>query len=349
MSFLSSIPIWGWLDIGFTLLVLMGIGGESEWAGKSLFPEKISDLMPPNSKRKKLKSISELLVIFGIAGEVVCLAISLNESAALNERASKNELTAKQLETQLNETKTQLANAETRLNESVIELQKVNSPMDIGDGASFSDALKTLGAIRVELRYFADTNARRTANDLYAVFAFAGWSILNRSPIDDIGQDGIVIGYNGEDSAKKAAYLLLKLLTERDVPSKIIEDPLGIVARSIPTNSIIVAVCQRPNQLKTKLMEVEANETELAEQFNEISTRMKEIASHKYASNSQALAEAQSKYDSLGSQSLKLYNEFNALVEQDKRLIDQINKNENATNSPLSILYHSMIEPAPLQ
>ena len=220
-----------------------------------------------------------------------------------NERASTNELAAKQLEMLLTETKIQLANAETRLNESITN----NLPMDIGDQMSFFNALKSLSGIQVELRKIIDVKAERTENDLRVVFSMGDWQVINRADINDIGEEGIVIGYkNGDNSSKNAAHFLLKLLTERNVPTEIIEDPFGFRVRGVPTNAIIVAVCQRPTQLKGNLMVVQAKEMELRDQSNKILSRTKELASNKYAPNSKSLADAQAEYDSLNSQLLKL-------------------------------------------
>ena len=240
-SLFSSTPIWGLCDILFTLMVLVGVCGESIWLQRILIPEKPNDLLPVESKRKKLGKKFELLLIVGIAGELICIPFSLWESAELNkeaeaakqiageanERASTNALAAKQLEIQLNETKTQLANAEARLNQSVVELKNDNLPMDIGEQYSFANALKPLSGMQVELRSAVDTKAQKTTELLFSTFVMAGWPVINRAFIGDIGENGIVIGYGNDDSSKNAAYLLLKILTERDVPSKIIEDPMG--------------------------------------------------------------------------------------------------------------------------
>jgi hypothetical protein len=173
-SFLVSIPAWGWCDIFFTLLVLVGVCGEWSWLMSIFTPERPNDLLPIDRKRKNLEKKLLVVLIIGVAGELVCIPFSLWESSKLNddagearriageanERASTNELAAKKLEIQLNETKTQLANAEARLNENVANLRAENSAMDTGEEFSFVNALKPLAGIQVELRTMADGKAR---------------------------------------------------------------------------------------------------------------------------------------------------------------------------------------------
>jgi hypothetical protein len=108
MSFLSSIPLWGWLDIGFNVIVLLALAGETEVVAKWFFPEKITDLIPPEPKRKKLKKLSEGFLIIGIIGEIGCLFFSIygtasaeNKAGQANERAITNELQVLDLKTNL--------------------------------------------------------------------------------------------------------------------------------------------------------------------------------------------------------------------------------------------------------
>jgi hypothetical protein len=104
VSFFLSIPTWGWFDIGFTLIVLVALAGESDWTVKRLIADKPNELLPPEWKRKRLKRKFEFLLIFGIAGELACLPFSLVDSATTNklageanERAANAELKVKQL------------------------------------------------------------------------------------------------------------------------------------------------------------------------------------------------------------------------------------------------------------
>jgi hypothetical protein len=93
-SFLASIPLWGWLDILFTLIVLLGVWMESAKIAKFFVrifvPENLLGReMVVDSKYESLKYTGGILVVLGIAGEVVCLAFSLNDSASLNDKAQK--------------------------------------------------------------------------------------------------------------------------------------------------------------------------------------------------------------------------------------------------------------------
>lgn len=86
MLFVASIPIWGWFDVFFSLMVLAGVCGEVNWKE-----------LPRNIKERKFKSIAELLLILGIAGELVCLGFSLIESAKLYEKAEIARLEAERI------------------------------------------------------------------------------------------------------------------------------------------------------------------------------------------------------------------------------------------------------------
>lgn len=378
---IAWLSISEWYLLVFGVVLLGGLIGEitaDREVKKSAASQKLKQLCeesenlrlfsPRKSTLKKHKHFCEWLVVIGVLGKVFSEGgvfilgrqlqiISERENAVMagvaaqakkeagqaNERASTNELAAKQLEKQVNETKTQLANAETHL----IELKNANLPMDIGDQYSFANTLKPLAGMQVELRSAVDTKAQETAESLFSTFAMAGWPVINRSLIGDIGKEGIIIGYNFhapifennsvDDSSKNAAYLLLKLLTERNIPSEIIEDPTGFMVRGVPTNALIVAVCPRPSQLKADLMVVRAKETELRHESNlespKIWARIIEISTNRYIVGSKELADAQAEYNDLNSQIWKLRNEQAELDKQEKNLDDQVFKEEFGTNS----------------
>ncbi|MGD1019993.1 MAG: hypothetical protein ABSA12_11840 [Verrucomicrobiia bacterium] len=86
VSMLSFIPWWGWLDVVFTLSVLIGVSLEVEWIQKRLTPERSSDLLPVSLRGTKLKKRGEVLLILGLAGELACLPIGLWETSKVSER-----------------------------------------------------------------------------------------------------------------------------------------------------------------------------------------------------------------------------------------------------------------------
>src|ERR1039457_1821527 len=91
-SVFSGIPAWGWIDIFFTAIVLLGVWLEASKRARFLAQRKIpKDLlgreMLIDARYESLKHFGWKLVVWGIAGEVVCLAFSLNESAKLNDKA----------------------------------------------------------------------------------------------------------------------------------------------------------------------------------------------------------------------------------------------------------------------
>jgi hypothetical protein len=89
MSFFSSIPLWGWIDIFSNIVVLFALCGESHWALKWLIPNKSVGKTSVKWRREKLKKKFEFLLILGIAGEVGCLPLSLKESADSNRAAGQ--------------------------------------------------------------------------------------------------------------------------------------------------------------------------------------------------------------------------------------------------------------------
>ena len=316
---------WFWVCWEILSLGLVAIGCAGEWY---LFLKPAKESHESHHRRRELQFITAVAV--GVWMEFLALAHAIPETMRLekdvalaNERASTNELAAKQLEMQFTETKTKLANAEARLNESVMELKNENLPMDIGEQSSFINALKPLAGIQVELRSMADAKTKRTEEMLFSTLIMAGWQVINRSFIGDIGEDGVVIGYNGDAPSERAAHFLLKLLTERNVPSKIIEDPRGHRVRGVPTNAIIIAVCQRPGRLQANLMAVQAKRNGLRAELSEIRAGINELLLKKYVPASKELAEAQAKFNSLNAQSLQSDNEEKALFEQELKLSSQ--------------------------
>ena len=348
---LASIPVWGLFDIFSTLLVLIGVCGEWSWLMRVLISERPNDLLPVELKRKKLEKRLLVVLIIGVAGELACIPFSLWESSTLNneaadarriageanERASTNELAAKQLEIQLNATKTQLANAEARLNQSVIDLQNANLPISIGDQLGLGAALKQLPEMRVELRNVMDLKAQTAADALLFVFGLAGWPIINRAVIGDIGSEGIVIGYNnGDESSKNAAYSLLKLLTDRNVPSEVIDDPYGDRVRGVPTNAIIVAVCSRPSKTMANIMLAQAKDKGLRDQEATIWPKIAELMSQRFVPGSKELSAAQSEYIRLNLQNEEIHSQRAALSQQLINLYDQLSQEDVITNSSSS-------------
>ena len=89
MSFFNSIPLWGWFDIGFNIIVLVSLAGEQDVVAKWLFREKCNDLVPPESLRKNWKRGCEIALIVGIAGEILCLPFSIYGTANAERDAAR--------------------------------------------------------------------------------------------------------------------------------------------------------------------------------------------------------------------------------------------------------------------
>jgi hypothetical protein len=178
-SLLSSIPAWGWFDIIFTLMVLGGICGESPWLGDILISEKPNDIIPIESKRKKLKKWSEIALIVGIAGETVCLAFSLWESAKLNKDAADARLEVARLEAQI-----------TQTSNNVVRIDPQNAKIsDIGafvvlcvKGRGFGDDLPHWGSPWVAQILLCKNNLTTSGFDVLSADSFS-------TSIDMIGDD----------------------------------------------------------------------------------------------------------------------------------------------------------------
>lgn len=334
-------------------------------------------LVKGNARKTRLSKISTLTLIAGLAIELVGLvttshvfnlqvakakdeskqaginasasferaAVAEKEAGQANERASTNELAAKQLEIQLDETKTQLAKAQANL----IELQNANLPMDIGNQPEFGGlGLSQLPRTPVKLRSLADDKAEKTADNFEIAFNFGGWILVDRAIIGEIGESGIIIGYNFNDGpSKKAAMLLMKLLTAKNIPSKTITSDLGLRVEGIPTNGIIVAVCNRPDPLNEKLMLVQAKKAELDEDSLEIRYgKMFALETKKFQPNSKELQDAQAEYNKLTLQYSDVEEEKNALDESEKQIKAEIDKKVFGTNVAFRVSNLLKFDPA---
>jgi len=350
---------WNWQDFVGLLMVFIGVMGALVVRLISFrkFSYDENDLMPIEfwKKQWELKKVGfeikkkwwdfgfECVLVIGLALEIFALPKQISEierlhasNLALRKQVEQFRSDNLGLEKQVNETKTQLANAEARL----IELQVENLPMDIGEQYSLAQALKPLAGMQVELRIAFDSKAQRTAELLSSAFALAEWPIINRSFIGDIGEEGVVIGYNGDDPSVKAAHLLLKQLTDRNVPSE-----FAFSVRGVPTNAIIVAIMQRPSKLKSNLMIVQAKETELRDQSPKIMTRIMELASEKFVPGSKELENAQAEFNSLNLKYAQVSQEQEVLSKNEINLWKEIAKEESGTNSmtPGIHMYNSTI------
>jgi len=135
---------WLWVLFGFigASAVIIGVWGEG-WAEERVLPYH---------RQKWLVKLFWRILLIGLAFDLVGLMGSTVTSIALESRVeqirkSNNELASANLVLQINvnETKAELAKAETRL----IEVRNENLPMDIGEEYSFANALKPLCIITI--------------------------------------------------------------------------------------------------------------------------------------------------------------------------------------------------------
>ena len=244
-----------------------------------------------------------------------------------------------ELEKQVNETKTQLANAQANL----IDLQNANLPMDIGNQPEFAlklvefpeTPIKDLPKTPVKLRALANDKAHKTADDLEIAFDFFhNWILIDRADIGEIGESGIIISYRyNDDLSEKAAKLIMKALTAKNVPSKIFTGNDNVRFEGIPTNGVMVVVCNRPDPLNEKLMLVQAKQAELQYQPTGLGMEIWKMQQKKFVVDSEEYRKALVEYNNLISQYTNTQNEISALNESEKKLISEINKAAFGTNS----------------
>jgi hypothetical protein len=172
----SSLSLWSALSLLGFILVILGVlfeGAEAfiwtfSWFRRSRLSIIWSMLPEPRIPRwaHRLDHVGWFFLVIGLAletwGHIRVTDITGRENRRLTAQldsttksAASNELQVAELtsnilvlQTNVNETKTQLANAETRL----IELRNENLPMNIGEQYSFANALRPLAGIQVELR-----------------------------------------------------------------------------------------------------------------------------------------------------------------------------------------------------
>jgi hypothetical protein len=85
--------------------VLVALGGETDIILRRVFPDLPGELLPPETKRKKLKTFCEWLLIFGIFGEIGCLPFSLYGTASAEKDAAIARLETAKLQLQIEQDK----------------------------------------------------------------------------------------------------------------------------------------------------------------------------------------------------------------------------------------------------
>jgi hypothetical protein len=170
-SALSLFPIWGWLDLLSTFVVLLGVCGEVDWVVKKMVP------IPVESRRIKFKKTSEKVLIIGIAGEMLCLPFSLYDSANLNLKASDAIKEAKQFQDEA-----------AQLTQQNLELKKTMEPrFEKFDAAMFKKLIGiSKSKIEVELLYQeGDVDSYELEKLMKDGLVANGWTTLGPRPITE--------------------------------------------------------------------------------------------------------------------------------------------------------------------
>ncbi len=367
-----SVSEWGLLIFGLVLLVALAGELRADKEPKTIRRSKkelrmLEEFCQPKTADKpmaffkKYKTAFALFVVFGVLGELFSEAgifefgrqlqiISDKENsdlqvsaARMQDEAWRSKMQVEKISNdiaQANEraavanrnairARTDLAKAETQLNESVKALQDATSPMDVENVDSLGEELSAISGIGVEIRTSTDANAQHTADNLEGAFFIAKWSKLNRSFIGDIGVDGIAIGSSGDDNSTKAAKLLRKALTERNIPS-VIFNPF--LVRNVPTNSIIVAVMQRPDATNSQITIAHSKSEIDEDEIEEIRPEILKLQVQKFIIGSKEMADAQAEYNDLCSKYISLSQDESESINKFKALSDAQMEAEEGTN-----------------
>jgi hypothetical protein len=298
-------------------------------------PSKEPTLEHENFENKKAKreQLYAVVVAIGVTAEVITLLHSLKESGEVNLQVQS--LTSENLVLRSNVALVELKLAETK--KIVSELEEETSAMEIGDLGSFVRALKPIAGVGIELRYMADAKAQQTAETLRSAFITRGCPILNSNLIGDIGQKGIVIGYHADPVSEQAARLLMKVLVERGVPALTTQN-----SKVNDTNTIIVAICQRPNPIEEQITFLGAKAEELSFRDAKLWPRIHELLSKQFVPGSKELADAQQEHDTLRAEVNRIMTERAALYEQESLLRDQLRAKIGGTNAPHGPYIHDL-------
>lgn len=87
MSFLSSIPTWGWFDIGFNVAVLVALGGETDIISAIATFRIKGDFSPPPEFRwlviiSKMTNTAKIIFRIRKRFEIILNAVFMTYSAA---------------------------------------------------------------------------------------------------------------------------------------------------------------------------------------------------------------------------------------------------------------------------
>ena len=249
-DFVKSIPTWGWFDIAFTFIVLVGVAGESKriahWlAGFSIDKTTLGWKMLTDCKAETIHKYAEWFVIVGVAGEVLCLAFSLNEDFKLNKQAKDEALKVEELR---------------KLNDEFAEQAE---PMSVGNQEEFIKAVGAPPNVIVGITNAPeDAKAAMTARSLVFLLRQAGWPVSDGT---DKQKTGIAIEVNApttdwKNKAVETAKFLQKTLTDRHLPAVVVSN--SVVPIGARETMVVIDVHERPEPKLYEEMIDEAHEQE---------------------------------------------------------------------------------------
>ncbi len=280
----SFIPLWGWFDIIFTLMVLAGVCGELPWLGRILIPDKPNDLMLVEWHRQKLKKKFEVVLIFGIAGELICLPFSLWESSKLNKEAGdarREAGLANERAAILEATNVFLSGKVEELRKANDELEALTSPRRIEISGPASH-LSRFSGMRVAI--IVGPESINFGFQLAWVLHGAGWRINENTLTVKALQDGVTVGLcstnindwdwlvsRDKSPEHEAALALVDELMNNGIDAEF--DTMMDRRTSLRFNGIVIIVGPKPTRVGSQIFQEEYRSGQLDKKMQEATSR----------------------------------------------------------------------------
>ncbi len=215
----SSIPLWGWLDIAFTLSVLLGVIGEMDSVLHWLAGTKPKELTPDELAQKKWKRLAEALLIVGIAGELVCLAYSLRGTAAFEDDAKRAQRETEELRVKF---------AWRIISEE--DCEELRSTLSLSPGS-------------VDIEYpSGDVEASYLATEIMNVFSAAKWNIRSMGAASGALAFGLIIPDSTNSDVNTVRFAFRSIFfpfTAEAIPTGFTGTYSGPASPGTPENGVI--------------------------------------------------------------------------------------------------------------
>ena len=140
-----------------------------------------------------------------------------------------------------------------------IELEESAAPMTIGEQVSFCGDLRQFAGMNIWLANIPDSKARKTVAYIsFGLKTFANWNVSVLPEIQE-ARDGISIAFERypfgrNTNAMNAGEALFRKLIDRNLPAQIVLPGILESNISIPDNTVLLVVGERPPSRRTKAL-----------------------------------------------------------------------------------------------